>query len=234
MKYNLSIVVPCYNEGKNLPILIENFSNAIKTKGIELLIVNNGSTDKSSIILNQLAKKYAFVRIITIKKNVGYGHGIVTGLKKAKGDYLAWTHADLQTNPSDVIKAFDIIKKQGNPQICYIKGSRKNRHFVEKFFSIGMAGAAALILAKPMYDINAQPNLFHKSFLGLMRNPPTNFFLDLYAYYSAKKSNIKIIKFPVYFGKRAHGISHWDINFSSKLKLIKDMIKYMIILRKQG
>ena len=56
-----------------------------------------------------------FGRVVTVPVNLGYGHGILSGLREAKGDYLAWTHADLQTDPADVVKAWELLTASPNP-----------------------------------------------------------------------------------------------------------------------
>ena len=103
----LSIIIPCFNESKSLPILVKNFANKLKRNDIELIIIDNGSKDSTNKILSNLKKKYVFLKSIKIKNNIGYGNGILQGLKKAKGEYLSWTHADLQTDPYDVILGFE-------------------------------------------------------------------------------------------------------------------------------
>ncbi|HSW97746.1 MAG TPA: glycosyltransferase family 2 protein, partial [Candidatus Saccharimonadales bacterium] len=104
----LSIVVPFYNEEKNIPLVLDAY---VKSKPIpfELICVNNGSTDISAEVFTKITKekKYAFVKVVTIKKNIGYGNGIMTGVKEAKGDVIAWTHADMQTDPQDVFRAYE-------------------------------------------------------------------------------------------------------------------------------
>jgi glycosyltransferase involved in cell wall biosynthesis len=76
-----SLIIPCYNESKNLPKLLENCKNILKNN-IELILVNNGSFDNSNTVLKKLKKKNTKIHIVSIKKNVGYGHGILAGLNK--------------------------------------------------------------------------------------------------------------------------------------------------------
>ena len=113
----LSIIIPCFNESKSLPILVKNFANKLKRNDIELIIIDNGSKDSTNKILSNLKKKYVFLKSIKIKNNIGYGNGILQGLKKAKGEYLSWTHADLQTDPYDVILGFEKYKNKLSPNI---------------------------------------------------------------------------------------------------------------------
>ena len=54
-------------------------------------------------------KTYNFLTFVHIEKNIGYGHGIITGLNACETDFIGWTHADLQCKPEDVIKAIKMI-----------------------------------------------------------------------------------------------------------------------------
>ena len=118
----LSIVVPCYNEADNIPLILERFDEVIKTDEVEVILVNNGSTDNSAVVLDELLPNYSFARTVFVPVNQGYGYGILQGLNAAEGDYIGWTHADMQTDPADVLKALDIIKTdKAKPYTKYLK-----------------------------------------------------------------------------------------------------------------
>ena len=87
---NVSLVVPCFNEADNLPILINRRGKLIEKYSVEVILVDNGSTDDSS----SLIAEYPHIKLVKISKNEGYGNGILQGLHSATGDILAWTHAD--------------------------------------------------------------------------------------------------------------------------------------------
>ena len=229
----LSIVIPCYNEEKSILLILKGFGEVIRRNDIEVIIVNNGSTDNSEYILNDLLPRYPFTRSIKVEINQGYGFGILAGLKEAKGEYIGWTHGDMQTPPKDVLMALKIIEDKGSPQKIYIKGGRKGRPLFDRFFTLGMSIFESLYLGKFLYDINAQPNIFHRSFFESWLNPPYDFALDLYAFYSAKKLNIPVIRFPVVFSKRIYGESHWNKNLLSKWKFIKRTIFFSYSLKKK-
>ena len=142
----LSLIVPCYNESKNLNFLIEKISKKIKDCDMELLIVNNGSTDDSSYVIDKILEKNKFVSVVNIEKNIGYGHGIMTGISKAKGKFIAYTHADLQTDPNDIFKVYDNLKEE-NKNIFY-KGKRVKQKLYNNIFSIGMSLVTSLYLNK--------------------------------------------------------------------------------------
>ena len=92
----LSIVVPCYNEEKNIPLILERFDEMIERDDIEVILVDNGSTDNSAQVLTELLPKYSFARTVKVEVNQGYGYGILQGLRECKGEYIGWTHADMQ------------------------------------------------------------------------------------------------------------------------------------------
>ena len=229
---NLSIVIPCFNEAKSLPKLVKDFSKKLKRRDVELILVNNGSNDLSETILLNLKKNYNFLRTIRLKKNNGYGNGVLQGLKKEKGQYISWTHADLQTDPYDVIIGFEKFKKELSPKI-FIKGNRLGRPFKDVFFTIGMSIFETILLKNFFWDVNAQPNIFHKNFFNMLEKIPLDFSFDLFFYFNAKKKNLKILRFPVKYPQRKFGVSHWNTDFKNKMKFIKRTIKYSFQLKKE-
>jgi len=84
-----------------------------------------------------------------------------------------------------------------------------------------------------MWDINAQPTFFHRSFYDTFDSPPFDFSLDLYTYFLAKRSKLKVRRFPVFFGKRHHGQSKWNYSLLSKYNFIKRTLIYSFKLRKK-
>lgn len=231
----LSIVIPCYNESKTIPLILEKFSSIIKKKDIEILFVNNGSQDNSLEILNKLIPHYPFAKVVTIDVNQGYGFGITSGLCEAKGEYIGYLHADMQTDPADALKALEIIERQSNPENCFIKGNRKGRSLFDRFFTIGMSFLETIYLRSKLWDINAQPNIFHRNFFySIKNNCPKDFSLDLYFLYMANKKKLNVIRFDVMFPRRIHGTSSWNTGLASKWKFIKRTIEFSIKLKKQG
>ena len=134
----LSVVVPCYNEAENIPLIVSKFNKILEEsdEDIEVILVNNGSSDDSKNIFEKtISDIKEDIRVLNVKKNIGYGHGILSGLKIAKGEILSWTHADLQTDPSDVLSALKKFKKYNDSQLV-VKGKRRKRNFID-FFLLG-------------------------------------------------------------------------------------------------
>ncbi len=226
----LSLVIPCYNEAANLPLLLERCAS-LNAADIEVILVDNGSTDTSPDVIEALLPGYPHCRSVRVPINQGYGFGILSGLQAATGDLLAWTHADMQTDPNDVLKGLEIFAAHGSN--IYVKGRRIKRPLADAFFTIGMSVFETFLLRTRLWDINAQPNMFSRSFFETWVNPPHDFSLDLYVYFTARNQGLPVYRFPVEFGERAHGVSHWNVNWEAKKKFILRTIDFSFDLKKR-
>jgi len=225
----LSIIIPCFNEELSLNKLVDNCLSNINDN-VEIILVDNGSTDstfKSLVNLN-LPDNIIPLRI---DKNIGYGDGILQGLKHAKGEIVSWTHADLQTDVSDVIIGFNQFEDNLINKDCMVKGIRKNRNIIDSFFTFSMGLYSSIVIGTWMYDINAQPKMFHRSFMDEFEDPPLDFSLDLFLMHFFKRKKIKIKTFSVFFNKRKYGEAKGGGTFKGKMKLIKRTLSYIRTLK---
>ena len=229
----LSLIIPCYNEESGLPSLIDVCKKIVNNNNnIEIILVDNGSTDNTKKIIKDLVIEKLNLKIIRVEINKGYGFGILAGLKEAKGEIIGWTHADLQTDPSDALLGLNFFEKHGDN--IFVKGRRYGRPIQDTCFTICMSAFETLLFSKFMWDINAQPTMFSRKFLEKLKNPPNDFSLDLFAYYTAKKYKIKTYRFFVKFNQRTFGSSHWNINWKSKFKFIFRTFRYSLKLRMES
>lgn len=224
-----SLVIPCYNEAANLPLLLERCKD-IASSEVEVILVDNGSTDTTQQVLLQLLPRYPGCRSVRVERNQGYGFGILAGLKAAQGDILGWTHADMQTDPQDALRGLALFDRHGKN--VFVKGRRYGRPLADIAFTLGMSVFETVLLRKPLWDINAQPTMFSRIFFETWSEPPADFSLDLYAYYQARHQGLPIHRFAVRFGERAHGVSHWNVNWAAKRKFIRRTVDFSLQLRK--
>lgn len=226
-----SLVIPCYNEADNLPLLLERCKGVVQRNDVEVILVDNGSTDYSSDVLHELLPRYPGCRSIRVEKNLGYGFGILSGLRAAKGEILGWTHADMQTDPQDALHGLALFEQHGADIL--VKGRRYGRPVADMVFTLGMSLFETLLLGKPLWDINAQPTMFSRTFFLTWEDPPHDFSLDLYAYFQARCKKLGVYRFPVMFGERAHGTSHWNVNWTAKWKFIRRTVDFSLQLKKR-
>jgi hypothetical protein len=229
-----SIIVPCYNEEKNLERLAEAFGEIIAHKyPIELILVNNGSVDSSAQVLEKIANTYSFVKVVIVEVNQGYGFGILSGLEQAQGDYLGWLHADMQFYPREICKAIQYLKKRRYPDNVFLRGARKKRPVIDTLFTVGMSLFESLYLGQFMWDINAQPTLISRKFYDKWKCPPKDFSLDLYVYYLACRQGLEVYRFGVTQHERNAGISTWNTGMRSRVRLVKRVFSYSRTLKNE-
>ncbi len=229
----LSLVIPCYNEAQSLPRLIGRLKECFTRADVEVVLVDNGSKDASPQIMAEQLAGATNIRSVRVEVNQGYGYGILQGLKAARGTYIGWTHADLQTDPKDALRALEIIEGHSDSTQLFVKGSRYGRPLFDRLFSLGMGLFESVFLRVPLWEINAQPTIFPKSFFDGWIDPPHDFSLDLYSFYQARVQKLKVVRFPVYFGKREFGTSHWNVDWRSKVKFIKRTLDFSFKLKKR-
>ena len=146
LEKNISIIIPCFNESKNLEKLVNRIKIDLKKVDyfVEVILVNNGSTDDSQMKIEELLKQSRSIKVVNLVNNIGYGNGILAGLSHAKNNFLGWTHADHQTDPNDVINAFELLKISSK----LVKGRRINRPLKDKIFTICMAVFESIIFRR--------------------------------------------------------------------------------------
>jgi glycosyltransferase involved in cell wall biosynthesis len=227
----MSLIIPCYNEAQSLSELVRRVERAFTDTSTEVIFVDNGSTDNTAEIFKTLASCGAEIwKVVRVEENQGYGAGILAGLREASGEILAWTHADLQTDPADTIQGLQLFKSCSDPKKLFVKGLRQGRPLLDVLFTAGMSAFETILLRSPMRDINAQPTMFHRDFLASLKNAPTDFSLDLFAYWKAIKNGYLIRRFPVNFGPRKFGSSHWNSGLMARYKFIKRTVIFSISL----
>ena len=227
-----SLIVPCFNEEKNISHLLDRCEELFFGKGIEVVIVENGSNDNSYNLINKILikkKRLNFIKLVKVPENLGYGHGILKGIENSSSDIIGWTHADLQTNPADFLRAITFFDMD---QHSFVKGKRFGRSFMDYFLTFGMSVFETLLFKKRMFDINAQPTVFSKQFFKSLPTPPNDFALDLFFYFHAVQKGLTIHRFPVLFGKRFAGTSTWNTGWLARYKFIKRTIEFSLKLKR--
>ena len=227
----MSLIIPCYDEARTLPRLIQRIEESFKEDS-EVVLVDNGSTDETPAIMASLAG-HPLIRTVRVEVNQGYGYGILAGLRAARGRFLGWTHGDLQADPADAMKALELIRTRRDEPV-YVKGRRYGRPMQDVVFTVGMSFFETLLLRTPLWDINAQPNIFSRQFYeAVASGAPHDFSLDLYFYHAARRRRLPILRFPVRFGERIYGVSHWNVDWTAKKRFIMRTVEFSLELRKR-
>ena len=230
------LVMPAFNEAASLAALLARAVAAAKQAGLHagqarLVVVNNGSSDGTQEVLDKLAEgpHAAFLRVINLPLNRGYGHGLWAGLSSSRAPYVGWTHADEQCDPADAFAAFARAERaQGT---ALIKGRRHGRSRQEQFVTRTFEAVANVALNLQMAELNAQPKVLPRSLLRHFTRPPKDFGFDLYALYQARKHGLHIESIDVAFPPRVHGTSRWASSTLLRWRTIARMLGHIAELQ---
>ncbi len=225
-----SIVVPCYNEERNLHPLLEAFKTGLVNTDIEVILVDNGSSDGTAAELERLLPIYPFASSVSVEVNQGYGFGILSGLAAASGEYVGWMHGDLQFDPAAAAEAAALVERSGGGKV-FVKGLRRGRPVLDRLFTAAMSVFETLLMGARLNDINGQPTLFHRTLMDVWVSPPRDFSLDLYAYVTATRAGFKILRFDADNSERKRGVSSWNRGLGSRLRLASRTIAASVRLR---
>ncbi len=237
MNINFSLVLPCYNEEENIFYLFKEFKNIPFTnEKAELIFVNNGSTDNTEIEIDKIIKESQknlssnyIVKKLNLEKNQGYGGGIIAGLLSAKGNFIGWCHADLQTPLIDFHRLYNEIK---NENYVLGKGFRVNNRGIDGIVTRLHEICATIILGYKMQEINAMPKIFRKEMLDIFNEMPKKLtLLDTYIHYTSLFKKAKVVEIDVEFKDRIYGQSKWKNNLSAFIKHIFFSFYYLLQLK---
>ena len=141
MPKTISIIVPSYNEQNALPLFYEEICRVLAEMSekyglfIELLFIDDGSTDHTLDILRELSQNDQRVRYLSFSRNFGKEAGIFAGLKNATGDYIAIMDVDLQDPPSLLIDMYLCIKEEDYDCVATQRVTRKGEPLIRSFFA---------------------------------------------------------------------------------------------------
>ena len=138
MKKSMTLIVPCYNEEASLPIFYEAVSDVARTLercDVTLLLINDGSKDRTLSIMRELAEKDSRVRYISFSRNFGKEAAMYAGFCNAKGDYVAVMDADMQDPPSLLPQMLEILETQEYDSVATRRVTREGEPPIRSFFA---------------------------------------------------------------------------------------------------
>ena len=124
---DISVVIPLFNEAESLPELFEWIERVMRANGFsyEIIFVNDGSTDNSWEVIEQLQQRSPYVHGIKFRRNYGKSPALHCGFKRAEGDVVITMDADLQDSPDEIPELYRMIKEDGYD---LVSGWKKKRY----------------------------------------------------------------------------------------------------------
>ena len=130
----LSVVIPVFNEEKNVDLLHKRLSEVVKkiTGEYELLFVNDGSRDHTLDLVKKIASQDAHIRYINFSRNFGHQIAVTAGLDYCSGNTIVIIDADLQDPPEMIGAMYSKMKEEGYDVVYAKRKSRKGETFMKK------------------------------------------------------------------------------------------------------
>jgi glycosyltransferase involved in cell wall biosynthesis len=149
----VSVVVPAYNEADNIIPLMQEFSKMFsgsKMNG-EVILVDDGSTDKTFLKAKECQEKYKFLKVLLHKRNRGLTDALMTGFSKARGRIFVFWPADLQYLPQEIPKLVERIDG-GYDVVC---GWKQGRYGIKRFVSFVYNLLSRVLFRVGVHDLNS-------------------------------------------------------------------------------
>ena len=124
---DISVVIPLFNEAESLPELFDWIERVMRANGFsyEIIFVNDGSTDHSWEVIEQLRQRSPYVHGIKFRRNYGKSPALHCGFQRAEGDVVITMDADLQDSPDEIPELYRMIKEDGYD---LVSGWKKKRY----------------------------------------------------------------------------------------------------------
>ena len=161
---DISVVIPLYNEEESLPELQAWIQRVMKANGFsyEIIFINDGSTDHSWQVIEQLASQHKEIKGIKFRRNYGKSPALFCGFEKAEGDVVITMDADLQDSPDEIPELYRMITEDGYDLVSGYKKKRYDplsKTIPTKLFN---ATARAVSGIKNLHDFNCGLKAYRK------------------------------------------------------------------------
>ncbi len=207
LRPHLSVVIPIYNERDNLHPLTAQTLKALsgQVPSFEIIYVDDGSTDGSDALLDQLARTHPEIRVLHFDRNYGQTAAFDAGFRHASGDLIATLDGDLQFDPQDILKLLPLAD-----QFDMVCGWRQHRHdTLIKRLSSRIANAVRnAVVHDGVHDTGCSLKVFRR---GVVERMPL--FEGLHRFFPAlaRLHGFSLAEVPVSHYPRAHGRSKYGI-----------------------
>ena len=228
----LSLVLPCFNEEDAIRAVATELATSFEKAGtsLELVLVDNGSTDRTGAILDELVSAGLPVTKVTVAVNAGYGNGILRGYEASRGAYVGHLCADGQIDPADVLRVFRLVEGRTDAIAKVTRRARVDgwrRIVVSAGYNAVMTACFGRLGTR---DINASPKILSRARFLEMRLASMDWFIDPEMLLKAKRMGLAVIEAEVTSGRRKGGVS--KVRLSAIVEFVRNIAACRIGLRR--
>jgi len=226
MSPDLSVVIPIRNEEPNLPELYREFTEALTAFGrpYELVLVDDGSTDRSFAVLAELQAKDPRVRVIRFRRNFGQTAAFAAGFKYARGALIVTADGDLQNDPSDIPRMVEMIAS-GADIVCGWRKDRKDTLVTRRIPSMLANRLISWATGVRLHDYGCSLKVFRAEVVK-----PLKLYGEMHRFLPAIASELGVSIREVVVNHRArrHGTSKYGL--SRTIRVVLDLLTVKFLL----
>jgi len=222
---DISVIIPAFNEQENVPILFQKLLSALGTLNLcyELIFVDDGSTDQTPAVLDNLAEGNSVAKVIHLARNFGQTAAITAGIDAASGRILVTLDADLQNDPQDI----GVLLSKLDSGFDVVSGWRKDRKdlFLTRILPSLIANRLiSMISGVRLHDYGCSLKAYRRDVLeGVRLYGEMHRFVPFYAAWMGAR----VTEVPVQHHRRTHGSSKYGLSRIVKVLLDLLTIKFL-------
>ena len=215
----LSIVIPLYNEEENIHILYEKLKASLDLLKMEyeILFVDDGSTDRTLPILEEIQAKDKSVVVLSLRRNFGQTAAFAAGFDFARGDVIITMDGDLQNDPADIPKLLDLIKD--HDLVSGWRKKRKDPFFTRRLPSIIANWLISNVTGVKLHDYGCSLKAYRRDVIKNLKlyGEMHRFIPAIASWYGVRVAEVETVHYPRLRGKSKYGISR-------TIKVVLDLI----------
>lgn len=209
---DISVIVPLYNEVESLPVLHDWIERVMQENHYtyEILFINDGSSDTSWQLIQELREKNANVHGVCFRRNYGKSAALYCGFAAVKGDIVITMDADLQDSPDEIPELYRMIKEEGFDLVSGWKQKRYDNKLTKNLPSKLFNATARWVTGIQLHDMNCGLKAYRQE---VVKNIEVFSEMHRYIPYLAKNAGFtKIGEKVVQHRKREFGVSKFGLN----------------------
>ena len=217
---DISVILPVYNERENLERLLEELNGAMLPMGrpFEIIAVNDGSTDGSAALLENLKIQYVQLKVIHFRRNFGQSAAFDAGFRNVSGSIIVTMDSDLQNDPRDIPKMISLLE-EGYEFISGWRKDRKDPAVLRKIPSLIANWAIRKVTKTKVHDLGCSLKVYRKHIVEEIR-----LYGEMHGFLAplAESAGASVAEFEVNHRARTAGESKYGL--SRTVKVILDLL----------
>ena len=223
-KESISLILLFYNEEENVIKVVNDLRSTLASAGFNfnLILVDNGSQDRTPILIQNLVDGDSSLKKVTIAENLGFGWGAIRGMETAQSSWVGYMGGDGQVDPEDVVKLLNL--RQSGYDMIKVRRTLRQDGFIRAWISNVYVMMICLAFGMPFYDVNATPKIFKTEWLRKFHLVSRDWFLDAEILIKSKLMGLTVREVSIIFQKREGGSS--SVNLWTIFEFLKNIIKF--------